>query len=96
MELQLVPNNDLDSSFVFSIGDYDGDQNSKYFVYNEKKYEFNFDKFIKVSRYFHKYQNVYKNISEINLLQVDEIDSIIPDSAIFNFISYNSIEESCT
>lgn len=36
MELQLVPNNDLDSSFVFSIGDYDGDQNSKYFVYNEK------------------------------------------------------------
>lgn len=87
MELQLDSNNDINSFLFLSINSYDEESNTKYFIYNEREYEFNFDQIRKVSRFFAKYQAQYNYITRINLIQYNEIDSEISESAIYTFIS---------
>lgn len=61
----------------------------KYFVFNDKKYQFDFELIKNNSNYFFIYQEQYKQIEFIDLFQEDEreIYKDITDTAIKNFIS---------
>ena len=69
-------------------------QDKKFFVFKDKKFEFDFLLFKQNSNFFLKYQNQYENVNYIYLLQDDEVMIFddISDNAIINFIKLSQNE----
>lgn len=65
----------------------------KYFVYQNKKYPFDFSLFKKNSNYFYNNRNLLKNVETINLLNECDDSIEIPEEAIHAFISSCQNEE---
>lgn len=63
-------------------------QNTKYFIYKDKKYPIDFDLLKKNSQFFYRYEKQFTHVNEIDLLNgTDEALLDIPEEAIQAFIT---------